>query len=110
MNIIQKIFGTRNRPLITGCAIGIAATLLLLGCRTEPTGGAPGGRRDSLSAFQGKTGAQLWAESCNRCHNYRSPSSYSDAQWSVAVHHMRVRANLTAEEEKKILTFLKSAN
>lgn len=110
MNIIQKIFGTKNRPLITDCAIGIAATLLLLGCQTEPSGAAHGGQQASLTAFQGKPGAQLWAESCNRCHNYRSPSSYSDAQWSVAMHHMRVRANLTAEEEKKILAFLKSAN
>ncbi|MEO6750862.1 MAG: hypothetical protein ABIZ04_02880 [Opitutus sp.] len=110
MNTIQKIFGSKNRPSITGCAVGSAATLLLFGCQTEPTGGAPGGQQASLAAFQGKTGAQLWSESCNRCHNYRSPSSYSDNQWKIATHHMRVRANLTAEEEKKILAFLTSAN
>jgi hypothetical protein len=38
----------------------------------------------------------------------RSPSSYNDAQWEVAMMHMRVRANLTPEEHKKILEFLKS--
>ncbi len=57
-----------------------------------------------------KGGAQLWAENCARCHNVRSPASYSDAQWEVALMHMRVRANLTAEEYKKVLEFLKSAN
>ncbi len=57
-----------------------------------------------------KGGAQLWSESCARCHNMRSPSERSDKEWSVIVHHMRVRANLTAEESKTILEFLKSAN
>ena len=45
-----------------------------------------------------------------RCHNIRSPSSYSSAQWEVAMMHMRVRANLTPEEHKKILEFLKSGS
>ncbi len=40
----------------------------------------------------------------------RFPPSYSDAQWEVAVHHMRVRANLTAVEHKRIVEFLKEAN
>ena len=58
----------------------------------------------------GKSGSQLWSENCARCHNMRSPSAYSDAEWSVVMHHMRVRAQLTAEEHKAILEFLKSAN
>ena len=56
----------------------------------------------------GKSGAQLWAENCARCHNIRSPGSLSPVQWEVAMMHMRVRANLTPEEHKKILEFLKS--
>ena|ERR1051326_1458067 len=56
------------------------------------------------------SGAELWARNCGHCHNIRSPASYSDAQWEVAVMHMRVRANLTAEEHKQILAFLKSAH
>jgi cytochrome c5 len=59
---------------------------------------------------QTKGGSQLWSENCARCHNMRSPSSYSDAEWEVAMHHMRVRARLTPEEHKAILEFLKSAN
>jgi len=57
-----------------------------------------------------KDGSQLWSENCARCHNMRSPSSYSDAEWEVVMHHMRVRAHLTPEEHKAILEFLKSAN
>jgi len=54
--------------------------------------------------------ARLWAENCGNCHNLRSPSGYSDAQWEVATMHMRIRANLTAEETRKILDFLKQTN
>src|SRR5437762_1933113 len=57
-----------------------------------------------------KGGSQLWSENCARCHNMRSPRSYSDAEWEVVMHHMRVRARLTPEEHKAILEFLKSAN
>jgi len=57
-----------------------------------------------------KGGSQLWAENCARCHNMRPPTTYSDAEWSVAMHHMRIRVPLTAEEYKVILEFLKSAN
>ena len=57
-----------------------------------------------------KSGAILWSENCSRCHNFRNPTSYSDLQWSVAMHHMRVRANLTADEHRKILEFLQMSN
>ncbi len=57
----------------------------------------------------GKGGAQLWAENCARCHNIQSPGTHSPAEWEVVMFHMRVRANLTAEEDEKILAFLKSA-
>ena len=64
----------------------------------------------TASQKQIKGGSQLWSENCARCHNMRSPSSYSDAEWDVVMHHMRIRAILTPEEHKKILEFLKSAN
>lgn len=55
-----------------------------------------------------KADAKLWAENCVRCHNISSPSNYSPAQWDVVMMHMRVQANLTPEEYKKILAFLKA--
>lgn len=57
-----------------------------------------------------KDGARTWVENCMRCHNLREPHERSDREWEIIVHHMRVRANLTAEEHRLILDFLKSAN
>ena len=89
-----------------------AIALLVVGCRTSHSehsdAAKPVAMADAKSS--GKGSAQLWAENCVRCHNVRSPSTYSDAEWDVAMMHMRTRANLTAEESKKILEFLKSAN
>lgn len=59
---------------------------------------------------QSKTGSQLWEETCGRCHNFRSPSSYSAKEWDVTMRHMRLRAYLTAEQEKAIGEFLKSGS
>ena len=55
-------------------------------------------------------GAQLWEQNCIRCHNPRTPASLSDTQWRVVMHHMRVRAGLTATEHEAILRFLQAAN
>jgi cytochrome c5 len=57
-----------------------------------------------------KSGAQLWGETCNRCHLAPSPADYNDTDWETIGLHMRVRANLTEKEITKIETFLKSAN
>ena len=57
-----------------------------------------------------KGGAQVWSENCMRCHNLRRPRQRSDREWTVIAHHMRVRANLLAEEHRLILRFLQSAN
>ena len=62
------------------------------------------------SAASGKGGAQLWAENCSRCHWVRPPQSFSDSQWEIIVHHMRLRANLTGPEAKAIADFLKASD
>lgn len=85
-----------------------AAAWLVLGCAAnKPSGEVAAGPAPS---GPGKGGAQLWAENCVRCHNIRSPSNYSPAQWEVVMMHMRLRANLTPEEHKKIVEFLKSGS
>ena len=93
------------KSITTRLSACIAATLglLMIGCSTVR-------KNATAEAPVAKPGAQLWAENCNRCHNVRSPQSYSPAQWEVAMLHMRVRSNLTAEEHTKILEFLKSVN
>jgi hypothetical protein len=53
-----------------------------------------------------KSGAQLWAENCQRCHNTPSPASFSHEQWVTIGMHMQTRAQLTAKERDKIIAFL----
>lgn len=57
-----------------------------------------------------KKGAQLWSQNCARCHNMRPPDERSDRGWEIVVTHMRLRANLTGQDARAILEFLKSAN
>jgi cytochrome c1 len=59
---------------------------------------------------EAKSGAQLWAENCIRCHNGPSPTEFNDEQWKTIGLHMQDRANLTKMETDKIVEFLKSAN
>lgn len=99
--------------IAAGSLLGLfAIALLVAGCRTSHLEHSDAAKPTVVAQVKdsGKGGSQLWAENCVRCHNIRSPSIYSDAEWEVAMHHMRIRANLTAEEHKKILEFLKSAN
>ena len=55
------------------------------------------------------SGEELWSNNCLRCHNIRPPTMYGNAQWDVIVHHMRVRANITGQEQRAIVEFLKSS-
>jgi mono/diheme cytochrome c family protein len=52
------------------------------------------------------TGAELYSINCNRCHQERYPMERTSAQWSTLMLHMRVRANLPADQAKKILRYL----
>ena len=84
----------------------------LAGCSTSKQAGGTANvsTADRNNASKGPTGVQLWSQNCSHCHNVRSPDSYSATQWEVAMLHMRIRANLTAQEHKAILEFLQSAN
>ena len=61
-------------------------------------------------AIKNKSGAQLWAENCTRCHYAPSPSDFSDQQWDIVTTHMVIRANLTNIEKTKITAFLLNSN
>ena len=63
----------------------------------------------SSDTYMGLTGEQLWSNNCLRCHNIRPPTMYGNAQWDVIVHHMRLRANITGQEQRAIVEFLKSS-
>ena len=107
MNKLAKIIS--NWVGLPGALIAFslaALTVIVISCSGDKQAGTTDGAAAS-SGTPEKGGAQLWAENCQRCHNTRSPSGYNDAQWEVVMMHMRVRANLTPGEHKKILEFLK---
>src|SRR6266571_9377498 len=97
---ICKWVGLPGATIVISCA----GLTWLIGCATNKQSG------EVAAGTAAKSGAQLWGKNCVRCHNIRSPSNYSPAQWEVVMMHMRVRANLTPEEHKKILAFLKSGS
>lgn len=106
---------TRWLLIAAGPVMVVAVGLTLASCSTPKNSAANGSSTVHANATPPKPsamagGADLWAQNCVHCHNVRSPSSYSDAQWEVVMLHMRVRANLTAEEHRRILAFLKSAH
>jgi hypothetical protein len=81
----------------------LLSAIALAGCSST-------GKTGTSESSTGKGGAQLWAANCAHCHSSRSPSAYSDSEWEVVMFHMRIRGNLTAEENRKIAEFLKASN
>jgi hypothetical protein len=73
---------------------GLFAGINLVGCKPS-------------QKVANKSGAQLWAENCQRCHNTPSPASFSPEQWETVGLHMQTRALLTDQERDKIVAFLK---
>jgi len=55
-------------------------------------------------------GAKSWSENCGRCHNIRDPQDLRDDEWVTSISHMRIRAGLTGQEARDILTFLQASN
>ncbi len=88
---ICKWIGLPGATIIICCT---AVMWLVFGCATNKQSGEVAAGTTPSSTE--KSGAQLWAENCIRCHNIRSPGSLSP--------------NLTPEEHKKILEFLKSGS
>jgi len=55
-------------------------------------------------------GSKVWADNCGRCHNIRGPKELRDDQWISTSFHMRMRAGLTGQETRDLITFLQGSN
>lgn len=53
-------------------------------------------------------GARVYANNCNRCHEYRSPTEFNGPQWSIITTHMRVIGGIPADEARAVFKFLKA--
>lgn len=80
----------------------LLVSLLAVGCA-----GAPAPVQES--APRTAEGARIWRMTCNRCHNLRPPTEYSQEEWPVIVRHMRTRADLSRAEAEAVTAFLQDA-
>lgn len=97
-NLLNKISMLKRKySYILGFIVSstIAIMTLISGCAT------------TSPKTEQASGAQLWAQKCQSCHNAPPPATWSTQQWDVVIYHMRVKAALTNKEAQKIVAFLK---
>jgi mono/diheme cytochrome c family protein len=91
-----------NRIRLFSTLAGIAAISTVVSIALADTGEKPAKKK--------RTGAELYAINCNRCHAERYPTERTDAQWKTIMLHMRVRAQLPADDTKAIVKYLQENN
>jgi cytochrome c5 len=84
----------------------ISSTLVLAQASPapKPAGTAAKPAAKAASTNQPDVGQRKFDANCGRCHSF--PQQLSPSITGTVVRHMRVRANLGAEDEKDILRFL----
>ncbi|HEV8712359.1 MAG TPA: cytochrome c [Candidatus Binatia bacterium] len=87
-----------------GFGVGALVLLLALGLSTVAAENEPTETQIFLR------GAKLWGAYCGLCHNARSGSEFNRLEWDTLLLHMRVRANLPAEDAEAIRVFLRSSH
>ena len=90
----MKMVSKKSISVLLVIGLGLIINITFIACKAS----------QKVSA---KSGAQLWAENCQRCHNTPSPATFSPEQWETVGMHMQTRALITEEEKTKIVNFLK---
>ncbi len=98
-----------NKPKRLLPILGLAVLSGILAACTASSGKAPTSEGVS-QATSAPSGAEIWADTCARCHTFRDPATLNDSQWDVAMMHMRVRAKLNGADARAVLKFLQSSN
>ena len=57
-----------------------------------------------------RRGATLWSHHCEHCHIAREGSEFTRLEWDTIMLHMRVRANLPAQDAEAIREYLRSSH
>ena len=102
---IMNRFSSLKPQLLAGVGLAVVAAaiytvqfpIVYAGPETAPEKPA---EKKSLS------GADLYAIYCNRCHSERYATEFTAAQWKTIMIHMRVRANIPADQAREILKYL----
>ncbi len=95
MNILLKLSLAGVLALPSGIAIAQAAA-------SSPPKSKPA--KKPVAAIPEDPGERAFATNCSRCHN--APETLTPGITGTVVGHMRVRANLSAEDERLIRRFL----
>jgi len=93
-----------GKRLRLGLGVGTLVLLLTLAFSTMATESEPTDAQLFLK------GAKLWGTYCGLCHNARAGSEFNRLEWDTLLLHMRVRANLPAEDAEAIRVFLRSSH
>lgn len=64
----------------------------------------PAAAKPVPAAHDENRGQRAWEANCSRCHN--APETLNPRIAGTVIRHMRVRANLSAQDEQDILRFL----
>ena len=99
----------RMRKLAVAATGVLGLSMLVHGCRTSSPPPPAAAAEAHADARPVKGRAQLWAENCQRCHNARPASWYSEREWEVAMHHMFVRGYLTRHEHDSVMEFFRAS-
>jgi cytochrome c5 len=96
--------GQMMRTLRILSASVLLAALLALSFET-PSLAAGSEKKDAQARPQPSSdGERAFRRNCSRCH--QAPESFSPSISGTIVRHMRVRANLSREDERAILKYL----
>jgi len=113
VNYLLSLPGTGTQTAATGARTAPGLPVVpVVAVSAAPPAGTTQGKAAARAAAPSPiaVGGKMWSQRCGQCHNLRPASEYSDAQWAVAMHHMRIRVPLTGEEHRNILKFLQATN
>jgi cytochrome c5 len=96
--MMKKIFAVPLGILLLACSLKVIAVPQAPAAKQQLEKATPKKKTEA------QEGERRFQENCGRCHN--PPDSLSPREVKAVVQHMRVRAMLTAEDERLILKYL----
>ena len=95
----------KNFPMLLALLLSILSTTVVLAQTSpapKPAAAKTAKKPDTTKAVD--VGQRKFDANCGRCHSF--PQTLSPSITGTVVRHMRVRANLSAGDEKDILRYL----
>ena len=96
---------TRINALVLATGVfGILGTLMAQSAPTEADQQGKLQKEQPAAMVAGTPGERVFQQHCSRCHN--APQGFPPQISGTILRHMRVRASLSAPDEKALLRFL----